>query len=97
MKTRKEVWFSIVSVALVGLMTVMTGCSSNDDFEDVLLPSIVGDGWVSSDETASDKIKVKFRLTKSDGTPANTFSIGENIVCDLQIINETNDTIFIGE
>ena len=64
---------------------------------DLALPSIAGDGWVTADETASDDIKLRFRLTKSDGTPANTFSIGENIVCDLQIINETNDTIFIGE
>ena len=96
-KTRKEFWFSLVLVAVVGMMTVMTGCSSDDDFEDVPLPSIVGDGWVTADESGSDAIKVRFRLTRSDGTPANTFRVCENIVCDLQIINETNDTIFIGE
>ena len=79
----------------MGMSFTVVSCSSDDEYDDIVLPPIEGEGWQTTDSTGSDDIIVNFRLTKSDGTPANQFRWGENICFDLMIQNNTNDTIHI--
>ena len=85
--------FFIFALMLMGISFTVVSCSNDDD--DIILPPIEGEGWQTTDATGSDDIILNFRLTKSDGTPANTFRYGENICFDLMITNNTNDTVFI--
>ena len=68
-------------------------CCTNDDEQ----PFPTNKDWKTADSLIIDGISVYFRMIRSDGTPSNSFSYGENICCNLLIKNNTNDTITISK
>ena len=85
--------FLFFALMLMGISFTVVSCSNDDD--DIILPPIEGEGWQTTDATGKDDVVLNFRLTRSDGTPANTFRYGENICFDLKVDNKTNGMIFI--